>query len=111
MNIYQTILINKSQALTAYIIKCGFGADNQGLQPASTSVLFDRKVPRNPPLIIYAERYFPTFPPLIPLFHCLLFTFSRKGAKSFHFAEKGRFWGFFWAKKKNRPEFLHDGPL
>lgn len=29
------------------IINCGFGADNQGLQPASASVLFDRKSPRN----------------------------------------------------------------
>ena len=44
-------------ATTAYIIKCGFGADNQVLQSASTSVFFDRKVPRNPPLIIYAERW------------------------------------------------------
>ena len=46
----------KKRHVTAYIIKCGFGADNQGLQPASASVLFDRKATRNPPLIIYAER-------------------------------------------------------
>jgi len=38
------------------IINCGFGADNQGLQPASASVLFDRKVPRIPQLIIFANR-------------------------------------------------------
>lgn len=49
--------MNKKLMLTAYIIKCGFGADNQGLQPASASVLFDRKATRNPHLIIYAERY------------------------------------------------------
>jgi hypothetical protein len=42
---------------TAYIIKCGFGADNQGLQPAPASVLFDRKAARIPHLIIYANRY------------------------------------------------------
>ena len=36
------------------------------------------------------------FPPLIPLIDCLLHVFFEKGAKSFHFAEKGRFWGFFW---------------
>ncbi len=47
---------HETRLLTAYIIKCGFGADNQGLQPASASVLFDRKATRNPPLIIYAER-------------------------------------------------------
>ncbi len=33
------------------IINCGFGADNQSFKPAQTSVLFDRKVPRNPHLI------------------------------------------------------------
>jgi hypothetical protein len=38
------------------IINCGFGADNQVLQPAPASVLFDRKVPRTPQLIIFAER-------------------------------------------------------
>jgi len=43
--------------LTAYIIKCGFGADNQGFCAASDPVLFDRNEARNPPLIIYAERY------------------------------------------------------
>lgn len=45
------------QPVTAYIIKCGFGADNQHYHPQKTLVLFDRKVPRSPPLIIYAERY------------------------------------------------------
>ena len=49
-------MTKKLRNLTAYIIKCGFGADNQGLCAASASVLFDRKVPRNPHLIIYAER-------------------------------------------------------
>jgi hypothetical protein len=46
------------------IINCGFGADNQGFCAASASVFFDRKacltgrqVPRNPQLIIFAERY------------------------------------------------------
>ena len=53
--------MNKKLMLTAYIIKCGFGADNQGLQPASASVLFDRKATRNPHLIIYAERWVQVF--------------------------------------------------
>jgi hypothetical protein len=40
------------------IINCGFGADNQDLQPASASVLFDPDVHRdNRQLIIFAERY------------------------------------------------------
>jgi len=28
--------------------------------------------------------------------NCHIYAFPRKGAKSFHFAEKGRFWGVFW---------------
>jgi hypothetical protein len=41
---------------TAYIINCGYCADNKGYCSASASVLCDRKVPRIPKLIIYAER-------------------------------------------------------
>jgi hypothetical protein len=50
-------LTTKHDGITAYMIKCGFGADNQGFCPASALVLFDRKATRNPHLIIYAERY------------------------------------------------------
>ncbi len=46
----------KCETLTAYINKVGFGADNLGFFAASSSVLFDWNVPRNPPLIIYAHR-------------------------------------------------------
>ncbi|MBN2611247.1 MAG: hypothetical protein JXB00_06800 [Bacteroidales bacterium] len=47
---------NKTSPLQQNIINCGFCADNQGLLPATVSVLFDRKVPRITQQIIFAER-------------------------------------------------------
>lgn len=56
----EEIIINIKQKTRRFeqqnIINCDFGADNQGLQPASASVFFDRKVPRTSQLIIFAER-------------------------------------------------------
>ncbi|MFA7103486.1 MAG: hypothetical protein WC142_09860 [Bacteroidales bacterium] len=90
------LIMNQAQCLTSCIVHLADSANFEGVTSNIRCSGLTVSCFESPNDTIHVTVISLQLPPLIPLIDCLLHVFFEKGAKSFHFAEKGRFWGFFW---------------